>query len=107
MSNVAIIQYEVRPEAADENQRLIEAVMSELNDQDPGGLRYVAFRLDDGVTFVHLVVTEDAETPLTGSSAFTSFQQGFADRAVPGTLSRRSATAVGSYGLSPAVAQRP
>ncbi|SHL21553.1 hypothetical protein [Actinacidiphila paucisporea] len=106
MSNVAIVRYQTRPGAAAENQRLVEAVMAELNEQDPGGLRYAAFRLDDGVTFLHVAVTGDADSPLDGSAAFAAFQQGFADRLVPGTRSRDTATAVGSYGFLPG-APRP
>jgi hypothetical protein len=102
MSDVTIIRYQVRPEAAEDNRRLVEAVMAELADQDPGGLRYAAFRLADKVTFVHLVVTESGgRSPLADSPAFAAFQQDFAGRQVPGTLTRDTAAALGSYGFLP------
>jgi hypothetical protein len=97
MNKINIVQYEIRPESADENQRLIEAVMSELAHNDPGGLRYAAFRLDDGVTFVHIVVSEDDRDPLSRSAAFKEFQQGIGERQIPGTRVRTAATLVGSY----------
>jgi len=102
MSDVTIIRYQVRPEAAQDNQRLIEAVMAELADSDPGGLRYTAFRLADGVTFVHLAVTEDGgRNPLADSPAFAAFQRDLAGRQAPGTRSRETATPLGSYGFPP------
>ncbi|GAB2982521.1 hypothetical protein LWP59_16850 [Amycolatopsis acidiphila] len=97
MPKVVIVQYQTHPEAADENQRLIEEVMSELDDQDPGGLRYASFRLDDGVTFVHVAITEGDSDPLSQSTAFTAFQQGFGERHVTGTRARSTASVVGSY----------
>jgi hypothetical protein len=97
MNKAVIVRYETRPESADENQRLIEDVMSELTRDDAGGLRYSAFRLDDGVTFVHIVVTEDDRDPLGNSAAFKAFQRDIRERVVPGTLTRTSAAIVGSY----------
>ncbi|MET8140781.1 hypothetical protein ABZU32_10770 [Sphaerisporangium sp. NPDC005288] len=97
MSKVVIVRYETRPESADENQRLVEDVMSELAHDGPGGLRYAAFRLGDGVSFVHIVVSEDDREPLADSAAFKAFQRGIGERVVPGTLARTEAAIVGSY----------
>ena len=47
-----VVRYEMRPDTADENQRLIENVFAELAETHPDGISYAAFRLDDGVTFV-------------------------------------------------------
>lgn len=33
---------------------------------DPGGLRYATFRLADGVTFVHIAITEGKDNPCPG-----------------------------------------
>lgn len=97
MSVITIVQYETRPESADENQRLIENVTSELGHDDPGGLRYASFRLDDGVTFVHIAISEDDHDPLSRSAAFKEFQQNIGERQTPGTRVRSAATIVGSY----------
>jgi quinol monooxygenase YgiN len=91
-----IIRYRTRPEAAEENQRLVEKVFAELGAEDPGGLRYATFRLADGVSFVHIVVHEGEEDPLGASSAFAAFQQGIGER-VSGPPEAQEATLVGSY----------
>jgi hypothetical protein len=62
MSVVKIVRYATTPEAADENARLVRDVYAELAQTQPDGLRYATFRLDDGVTFVHLAVLEAEET---------------------------------------------
>ncbi|WP_329049119.1 hypothetical protein OG738_40855 [Amycolatopsis sp. NBC_01488] len=97
MRDVTIVRYQTHPETAEENQRLIEQVMAELNNRDPGGIRYTSFRLDDGVTFVHVVVNEDDSDPLSRSAAFTTFQTGFSERHVSATRTRNTATVIGSY----------
>ena len=97
MSKTVMVRYRVRPEAADENQRLVQAVYQELNADDPGGLRYATFRLADGVTFVHLAVTEDGDNPLMRSAAFKEFQQGLGERVVEGP-DFSDVTLVGEYG---------
>jgi hypothetical protein len=103
MQKINIVRYQARPERADENQRLIEDVMAELGRDDPGGVRYAAFRLD-GDTFLHIVVSEDGRDVLPSVPAFQEFQRELGDRLVPGTLSRTPATQVGAYGFAAAEA---
>jgi hypothetical protein len=43
-----VVRYQVKPERAEENQRLIEAVFAELEERAPEGFTYKVFRLDDG-----------------------------------------------------------
>jgi hypothetical protein len=96
MSNTMVIRYEMKADTAQENRRLIEQVYAELAETRPDGLRYTAFLLDDGVTFVHVVTTDDDENPLQKSPAFQEFQREFAQRvAAPPVAS--GATQVGSY----------
>lgn len=99
MSKAVMVRYRVRPEAADENQRLVEAVYRELNADDPGRLRYATFRLADGVTFVHLAATEGDDNPLTRSAAFKEFQQGLGERVAEGP-DFTDVTLVGEYGFA-------
>jgi hypothetical protein len=74
MDKAFVVRYRARPEAAEENQRLIEAVFAELAVVRPAGLSYRVYRLADGVTFVHVAVGDgDALGRLT---AFRQFQQG-------------------------------
>ncbi|GAA0935076.1 hypothetical protein GCM10009554_21670 [Kribbella koreensis] len=88
----AVFRYRTKPEAADENLLLIEKVFAELSAVAPPDLTYASFRLDDGVTFVHVVDGEG----LTDLTAFQEFQRNLADR-FDGDLIREEATRIGSY----------
>src|SRR6266436_2420853 len=63
-----VIRYTTKPEWAQENERLIRDVFAELAADQPDGLRYAAFRLDDGLTFMHVAVLDDQENPLMPSA---------------------------------------
>ncbi|MGZ4735608.1 MAG: hypothetical protein ACXVJW_16560 [Acidimicrobiia bacterium] len=97
---VTVVRYKTKPDRAEENQAFVEQVFAELDAKRPDGLRYMTFRLADGVTFVHVasVETEDGTNPLTGVNAFGLFQQEIADRCEEGPLPM-AATVVGSYGF--------
>jgi hypothetical protein len=77
-----LVRYRVRPDRSAENEELVRAVYEELRRTTPAGLRYATFRLDDGVSFVHLasIEAEDGSNPLSDVSAFKLFQQGIGDR---------------------------
>jgi hypothetical protein len=81
MSKV-MVRYTVKPERAQENRELVEAVYAELADTRPDGLRYATFVLEDGVTFLHVASAETADggTPLTGVRAFQEFQRDVRER---------------------------
>ena len=98
MSNSLVIRYTVRPEAAEENQRLVQNVFKELADSQPDGLHYASFRLADGVSFVHVVSTDGEDNPLPRTAAFVEFQRGIGDRVVAPPVATE-ATVVGSYGF--------
>jgi hypothetical protein len=100
MTVTKLIRYTTKPERADENEDLIRAVFAELAAQRPSGIRYAALRLDDGVSFVHLVTLEGDQNPLSALSAFAAFQSGIQDRCTEGPVPAE-ATLVGSYGLPP------
>lgn len=93
-----VVRYQTRPDTADENQRLVENVFAELGDRDPGGLRYATFRLDDGVSFVHVatIETDDGSNPLAETAAFADFQREIGSRCVEPPAAHE-ATVVGSY----------
>ena len=93
-----VVRYKVKPERVEENEALVEAVYAELAESDPGGLRYATFKLDDGVTFVH-VASVDAETnPLGKLSAFAKFTSNIGERCDEPPVAQ-DALLVGSYGL--------
>jgi hypothetical protein len=100
MATVTVVRYKTTPDQADENQRLVEAVFTELAEDQPEGLRYATLRLDDGVSFVHLAIVDGDENPLLTTTAFGAFVSAIGDRCVEGPAPRE-ATVVGSYRLLP------
>ena len=47
-----MVRYRTKPETAEENARLIQAMFQELRAKSPDGVRYLALRLSDG-TFIN------------------------------------------------------
>ena len=74
MSKV-MVRYKVKPERAQENERLIRAVYEELAQTTPAGLRYATFKLEDGVSFLLARVRRGDTVATIGA--------GDVDRAVP------------------------
>ena len=99
MSETAVIRYEMKADRADENQRLVEKVFAELAATAPESLRYACFRLDDGVTFIHVVTTEGETNPLMSLPAFAEFQENFGERVDVAPV-RGAATLVGAYNFT-------
>lgn len=95
-----IIQYKTKPEHAAQNERLIRDVFAELAAEQPEGLQYASFRLDDGVSFVHVATLDGETNPLSASPAFAKFQSGIKDRCAEGP-SASDAAMIGSYRLLP------
>jgi hypothetical protein len=85
----------VRPEHADENERLIEEVFAELVERGLDGIEYASYRLDDGVTFVHVATEADGQSIAT-LEAFGRFREGLGDRC-DDPPDVRTATRIGSY----------
>ncbi len=99
---VVVVRYRTRPERSDENQALIEKVFGELDQDSPAGLRYAAFRLADGVSFVHVasIETDDGVNPLNATPAFSEFLREIGDRCEEGPAASEG-TIVGSYRIWP------
>jgi hypothetical protein len=98
-----VVRYETKPDRADENQRLVEKVFTELAGRQPDNFRYASFRLEDGVSFVHIVVeTGDGSNPiaLTDIKAFAEFQKDIADRCAVQPIAQGAAL-VGSHRFFP------
>jgi hypothetical protein len=99
-----VVRYETKPDRADENQRLVEKVFAELAERQPDNFRYATFRLEDGVSFVHIVIeTGDGSNPipLTDIAAFREFQREIVDRCAVQPVAS-GATVVGSHRSFPA-----
>ena len=95
-----VVRYVAKPDRADENQRLVEAVFAELAERSPAGFRYACLRLADGVSFVHVasIETEDGSNPLQGVAAFAEFTRDINDRCDESPVGQ-DATVIGAYGL--------
>ena len=81
-----MVRYKVKPERVEENVDLIRAVYDEIRRTEPAGLRYATFKLADGVSFVHLAVTENGTSPLSKVTAFQEFQKEIEDRTDEGPV---------------------
>ena len=94
-----IVRYQAKPDRADGNQRLIEAVFAELEETQPDGFTYKVFRLADGVSFIHVFIEhDDVDQPQTLDSvpAFQAFVADIADRTQAPPVAM-GATVVGGY----------
>jgi len=85
-------------DAADENQRRVEGVFTELAESKPDTVSYLVLRLDDD-SFVHLSFHnhgEDEVNPIASSTAFAHFQDGHGSRR-QGPVDQQKAELVGAY----------
>ena len=53
-----MVRYKVKPDQAARNEELVRAVYEELEQTRPDGLSYATFKLDDGVSFMHLAAID-------------------------------------------------
>src|SRR4051812_30229066 len=95
-----IVRYRVKPDRADENEELIRAVYEELLRADPPGFRYATFRLEDGVSFVHIAESDGVTNPLSEVGAFKQFQRDVEKRCDEPPVAMQ-ADEVGSFGFRP------
>ena len=93
-----IVRYKVKPERAEENEGLIKEVIAELGRVRPEGLQYAAYKLEDGLTFVHhaVITTPDGSNPITALPAFKAFVEDIKSRCDEPPLAM-PASEIGSY----------
>jgi hypothetical protein len=93
-----MVSYKLKPDQVAENERLAAGVYTALRQAHPAGLRYATFRLDDGVSFVHIVAHGEADgtNSLTSLPAFQAFAAGIKDRCVE-PPKRVELAEIGSY----------
>ena len=93
-----MVRYKVKPDRVSDNEALVRAVYDELAEARPDGFRYATFKLDDGVSFVHIAEITGDGNPLSAIEAFGRFQADIGARCdeppAPTVLTR-----VGSYGV--------
>ena len=75
-----VVRYKVKPDRVSQNEQLVRAVYEELASVAPPGLRYATYRLDDGVSFMHVSSSDGERSPLVDLEAFRRFQQDLAGR---------------------------
>lgn len=92
-----MVRYKVKAERAAENEAYARKVYEELHKTSPAGIRYATFKLEDGVSFVHIASIEtEGPNPLTQIAAFKAFQEGIRDRCEEPPVAV-DLTEVGSY----------
>ena len=97
--SATVVRYQAKADRADENQSLIEKVFVDLEARQPDGFTYKVFRLEDGVSFVHVVIEhDDVVNPdsLQDVPAFQAFVRDIADRCDVAPVAM-GATIVGGY----------
>ena len=95
----SMVRYRLKPDRAEENVRLVEAVYAQLARERPEGLRYATFRLPDGVSFLHLVIETDQPGRILGQiGAFQAFTSAIETRCDEPPVATEI-TLVGSYGV--------
>src|SRR5690242_16251419 len=99
--NRMMVRYKVKPECAAENEGYIARVFERLEREKPAGVRYASFKLEDGVSFVHLVSYEvaDGRDLLTELSASKTFAAGVKERCEEAPIVVELTTEIGSYGF--------
>ena len=93
--NRRLIRYNAKPDRADENQRLVEAVFHELREAKPDGVRYMVLRMADD-SFAHFVELEGSVNPLQALNAFRRFSGTAAERTLEPPVASE-ATVIGDY----------
>ena len=77
-----MVRYKVRPEEVAANERAIEGVFAELWERSIPGIRYASFKLEDGVSFVHIFTgeSEGDREAMRELPAFKAFAAGVRER---------------------------
>jgi len=77
------IQYTLKPDCIEENERLVRAVFAELHRLKPTGLRYACLREKDAAGFLHLVsLGSGAAMRMNDVAAFRMFAASIDERCV-------------------------
>lgn len=83
MAQQTTVAYTTRDAAAaEENQRLIDAVFAELAEVRPAGLTYRVSRSEDGLDFTHAAIIDNEPNPLLALASFQAFSSTVPERIV-------------------------
>ncbi len=102
-----IVRYTVTPDQTAHNEDLIRALFAELDQLQPTGLRYAAFKLSDGVSYMHFIWrdADKGHSPLSRLEALRTFHAGIRGRCDEGPV-RTELTQIGAYRLFAEACQR-
>lgn len=77
-----MVRYKLKADRVSENESFVRQVFAQLEQERPAGMRYATFKLDDGVSFVHIASLDAPEgtNPLTELSTFKAFTADIKDR---------------------------
>src|SRR5262245_47325263 len=75
-----MVRYKVKADRAEENASYIRRVFQEPARTPPSGLHYASFKLEDGVSFVHISSSESERNPLLDLPVFKEFVAGIRER---------------------------
>lgn len=95
-----IVRYSVTPDQTAHNEELVRALFAELDEVQPAGLRYAAFKLNDGVSYIHFIWmdVEKGHGPLPRLEALRAFHAGIRPRCDEAPV-RTELSQIGSYRL--------
>ena len=76
-----IVRYKLKAGKAEENEELVKGVYEQLHREGMVGLSYATYKLDDGLTFIHIAnYLGEGKAPLPGIEAFRIFSAKIKDR---------------------------
>jgi hypothetical protein len=95
-----MVRYTVKPDEAARNEELIKDAVAELDRVQPAGFRYAAFKLADGVSFIHLVSNDTGKghSPMRQLPALQAFHAEIRERCDVAPV-RTELSEIGSYRL--------
>ena len=93
-----LVRYKVKENKIAENELLVKAVYDQLNQTQIQGFHYCTFKLQDGVSFIHIAFsdTEKANVEFSQLQAFKKFQLDIKDRCEESPIVS-TVSVVGSY----------
>ena len=76
MIEVIKVEYTVQPEYVETNKANIRKVMADLRSKNVSGFKYFSQLAEDGVTFMHIAIKENADVinPLNEMESFNAFR---------------------------------
>lgn len=70
------IQYKIKSEQVSNAEVLIKKVFDDLRSESPGNVNYIAQKLADGQTFIHIYTAdENVKNPVVGLQSFKELQE--------------------------------